>query len=139
MDLSRFDSIELLPGAQAYRRILDEATQRSGWAVATAATTVFIEGTPYERGEIDPAAPRRPEPPLDQHPLVLHYGLPVEALALTKAHRKVEGNHRAAAWRIILDHVPAGARSDVIDTLERALAGWLAYRDDVAAAVGLRR
>jgi hypothetical protein len=139
MDLSRFDSIELLSGARAYRDVLDELTRRSGWPIAAATTTIFIEGTPYERGEVDTTAPRRPEPPLEQHPLVVHYGLPLAALALTKAHRKVEGQHRSAAWRIILDHVPVDARAVVVASLERALAAWHAYRDDVAAAVGLRR
>jgi pyrroloquinoline-quinone synthase len=139
MDLSRFSAIELLPGAQHYRDALDDLTQRRGWAVAAAITTIFIEGTAYERGEIDPAAAKRPAPPLDRHPLVVHYGLPLDALALTKAHRKVEGNHRAAAWRILLDHVPASEHDAVIAGMERALAAWLAYRDDVAAAVGIRR
>lgn len=139
MDLSRFAAIELLPGAQRYRDALDDLTQRRGWSVAAAITTIFIEGTPYERGEIDPSAAKRPEPPLDRHPLVVHYGLPLDALALTKAHRKVEGNHRAAAWRILLDHVPTSERDAVIAGMERALAAWLAYRDDVAAAVGIRR
>jgi pyrroloquinoline-quinone synthase len=137
MDLARFESVELLPGARAYRDVLDELTQRSGWAIAAATATIFIEGTPYERGELDPNAPRRPEPPLEQHPLVVHYGLSLDALALTKAHRKVEGSHRAAAWRILLDHVPASDRDGVVAALERALAAWLAYRDDVAAAVGV--
>src|SRR5690606_1828987 len=100
----RFGSVELLPGAAAYRAALDDLTQARGWEVACAVTTIFIEGTPYERGELDPAAPRRPAPPLEQHPLVVHYGLPLDSLALTRAHRAVEGSHRAAAWRSILDH-----------------------------------
>ena len=80
--------------------MLDEHTQRRGWAQAAAVTTIFLEGTDHERGELDPNAPKRPAPPLEQHPLVVHYGLPLEALALTKAHRRVEGSHRAAAWRM---------------------------------------
>ncbi|HEY1551108.1 MAG TPA: hypothetical protein VGG28_24935, partial [Kofleriaceae bacterium] len=128
--------IELLPAARAYRAVLDEHTQRHGWEQAAAVATIFIEGTPHERGELDPNAPRRPAPPLEQHPLVVHYGLPLEALALTKAHRSVEGSHRAAAWRILLDHVPPAARAGCVAALERCLAAWLAYRDEVAAAVG---
>ncbi len=80
-----------------------------------------------------------PTPPLEQHPLVVHYGLPLEALALTKAHRRVEGSHRAAAWRIVLDHVPAGDRAGVVAAMESVLAAWLAYRDEVAVACGLAR
>lgn len=139
MDLDRFESVALLPGAAAYRAWLDEATQSLGWEVATAVVTIFIEGTAHERGELDPSVPKRPAPPLREHPLVVHYGLPLEALALTKAHRSVEGLHRAAAWRIVLDHVPATRRQAVVDAMERTLVRWLAYRDDVAAACAVDR
>jgi pyrroloquinoline-quinone synthase len=139
MDLDRFAAVELLPEAAAYRATLDELCQRSGWEVAATVTTIFLEGTKYERGEIDSTSPKRPEAPLEQHPLVVHYGLPVERLSLTKAHRQVEGSHRQAAWRIVLDHVGDVARPRVIDAMREVLAAWLAYRDDVAAACGLSR
>lgn len=139
MDLSRFDDVELLPAAAAYRAALDELTRQSGWEVAAAVTTIFIEGTPYERGELDDKAAKRPEAALEEHPLVRHYGLSVDFLALTKAHRKVEGSHRRSAWSVVLDHVPPSARPRVIAGMERALAAWLAYRDDVARACGLTR
>ena len=139
MDLERFERVELGPAAQRFRAVLDDHTQRRGWAQACAVTTIFLEGTEHERGELDPAAPRRPAPPLDQHPLVVHYGLPIDGLALTRAHRRVEGDHRAAAWRIILDHVPAAEYAGVIGALEAVLADWLAYRDEVAALCGLER
>lgn len=139
MDLARFERVELLPEARRYRAVLDEYTQRRGWAQAAAVTTIFVEGTDHERGELDPNAPKRPEPPLEQHPLVVHYGLPLAGLALTKAHRQVEGSHRAAAWRIILDHVPASDYAGVLAAMERTLEAWLAYRDGVAAACGLSR
>jgi pyrroloquinoline quinone (PQQ) biosynthesis protein C len=139
MDLRRFDAVELLPGARRYRDLLDDCAQRRGWEVAAAVTTIFLEGTAHERGEVDASAPRRPEPPLAAHPLVVHYGLPLDALALTKAHRKVEGSHRAAAWRILLDHVGAAARPAVVAAMEEVLAAWLAYRDGVAAACGVER
>ena len=105
MDLSRFENVALLPGARAYRDFLDAVTLGSEWDVAAAVTTLFLEGTAYERGELEPNAPRRPVPPLEDHPLVRHYGLPVERLQLTKAHRAVEGEHRRSAWRVMLDHV----------------------------------
>lgn len=137
MDLARFAHIALLPGAAAYRAVLDRHTRDGGWEEAAAVTTIFVEGTRFERGELDPEAPRRPEAPLAQHPLVVHYGLPEDHLALTKAHRQVEGNHRAAAWRILLDHVAEAARPRVVSAMEEALAAWLRYRDEVAAACGL--
>jgi pyrroloquinoline-quinone synthase len=139
MDLSRFDRIELLPGAMRYRALLDELTQRCGWEVAAAITTIFVEGTSYERGEIEEQAPRRPVPPLEQHPLVVHYGLSEEHLALTKAHRAVEGDHRRAAWTMVLEHISADARPEVLRAMREALSGWQAYRDDVCLACGLAR
>jgi pyrroloquinoline-quinone synthase len=107
--------------------------------VAAAVTTIFLEGTPYERAVLDPDAPARPEPPLEQHPLVVHYGLPIDHLRLTKAHRAVEGEHRAAAWRVMLDHVPPADHGAVVAAMDEAVERWLAYRDDVARACGLDR
>ena len=139
MDLSRFKNVTLLPKSKSYRDTLDELTQHQGWDVATAIVTLFIEGTPYDRSVLDPDAPARPEPPLEEHPLVKHYGLSLEHLALTKAHREVEGEHRDAGWRMVIDHVPAHRREHVVQCMERALSGWLQYRDGIAEAVGLTR
>ena len=139
MDLARFEHITLAPASRAWRALLDEHTTARGWEIAAAVTTLFLEGTPYERGELDEAAVRRPAPPLEKHPLVVHYGLPLEALALTKAHRSVEGGHRSAAWRVILDHVGEAARPGVVEAMERQLAAWLAYRDGVAAECAVTR
>ncbi len=127
------------PPAQRYRTFLDETTLRGGWEVGAAVTTLFIEGTAHERGELDPSAPRRPSPPLEDHPLVRHYGLPLSHLQLTKAHRAVEGEHRAAAWRVMLEHVSVAQQPAVIAAMEAALEFWLGYRDGVAAACGLAR
>jgi len=137
MDLTRFAEITLLPKARLFRQRLDHVTQQRGWAVAAAVTTLFLEGTPYERGEVDESARRRPEPPLHEHPLVRHYGLPLESLALTRAHRSVEGEHRKAAWKVILDDTPVGEHDAVVAAMDEILAAWHAYRDDVAAACGV--
>ena len=139
MDLGRFESIELLPQAAAYRELIDDCCERRGWEVAAAVTTIFIEGTPYERGEVDASAAKRPVKPLEKHPLVLHYGLPLESLALTKAHRLVEGEHRKSAWEIILDHVGADARNRVVAAVAAVRDAWSVYRDGVAQACGLSR
>ncbi|MEM9073188.1 MAG: iron-containing redox enzyme family protein, partial [Myxococcota bacterium] len=137
-DLARFSMVKLLPAARAYRDWLDEATQRRGWEVACAVSTIFVEGTKYERGEVDASAAKRPVTPLSEHPLVKHYGLPLEHLELTKAHRKVEGEHRREAWDLMTDHVADETRADVLAAMEQTLTLWLAYRDDVAAACGLQ-
>jgi pyrroloquinoline-quinone synthase len=139
MDLERFSHVELLPAARAYRGLLDDATMNRGWAVAASIATIFIEGTAYERHELDESAPPRPQPPLEEHPLVKHYGLPVECLALTKAHRSVEGEHRKAAWRVMLDHVPESDRAGVVRAMRQAVDAWRAYRDEVAKACGVTR
>ena len=139
MDVDRFENVTLLPTAAAYRAELDVATLESGWDVATAVTTIFVEGTEYERGEIDESAERRPEPPLSEHPLVEHYGLPVERLELVRAHRMVEGDHRRSAWRIVLDHVDPARHTTVVDAMQRVLVRWHGYRDAVAQECGVSR
>ncbi len=139
MDVSRFENVQLLPEARRYRMLLDQATLARGWAAATAVSTLFLEGTPYERGELEADAPKRPLPPLEEHPLVKHYGLPVEHLALTKAHRAVEGNHRKSAWHCVLSFTEASEYAGVLRALEECLEAWLLYRDEVAFACGLER
>ena len=74
MDLSRFQHVELLPAANEYRHFLDEAIRHYGWEIAAAIVTIFIEGTKDERSVIDLSAPKLP-PPLEEHPLVKHYGM----------------------------------------------------------------
>src|ERR1051325_1210083 len=138
MDLERFHTVELLPAAKHYRNFLDEATQHYGWEIAAAIVTIFVEGTKDERTAIDTSIPPAPRAPLHEHPLVKHYGLAVEHLALTKAHRQVEGHHRAAAWAGILDHVTPTRRGPVIRAMSEALHRWLRYRDAVAEACGIR-
>lgn len=139
MELERFANVRLLPAARAYRGFLDDVTTSHGWSVAASIATLFIEGTAYERHELDESAPPRPQPPLDDHPLVKHYGLPVECLALTKAHRSVEGAHRQAAWRVMLNHVPDVDRAAVNHAMGQAVDAWRAYRDEVAEACGISR
>ncbi|MEZ4270526.1 MAG: iron-containing redox enzyme family protein [Myxococcota bacterium] len=140
MDMRRFDDITLIPAAATYRSVLDRAVKDSGWQTAAAVATLFIEGTAHERGEVDENAPKRPVEPLDKHPLVVHYGLPLENLSLTKAHRQVEGEHRSSAWRIFLNYVDdQEVQQKILTVMEEALAAWLDYRDAVAELCGLKR
>ncbi|HXG53059.1 MAG TPA: iron-containing redox enzyme family protein [candidate division Zixibacteria bacterium] len=138
MDLSRFENIELVPAARRYRDYLDDATLRRGWDVAAAIVTIFVEGTKDERSLFEAAIAPTP-PPLEEHPLVKHYGMSVEHLALTKAHRQVEGRHRTLAWTAILEHVEPVRRSVVAAAMSGALVRWLQYRDEVAALCGIER
>ena len=138
-DLRRFADVILLPGAKHYRDTIDVLTIARGWAIAAAVVTVFIEGTSHDRALFDPAIPKRPEPALSEHPLAKHYGLPLESLSLTKAHRGVEGDHRLAAWKVMLDHVVEVERSTVVDAMQQVQRAWVRYRDDVAQACGLQK
>ena len=131
MDLSRFADVALLPAAKSYRQYLDDATQLYGWEIAAAIVTIFVEGSKDERRAIESTIAMEP-PPLEEHPLVKHYGLPIQHLALTKAHRQVEGNHRATAWAAILDYVKPTRRGTVVRAMQEALTSWLCYRDAVA-------
>jgi pyrroloquinoline-quinone synthase len=139
MDLSRFADVKLLPAAKAYRAFLDETIQGRGWEIAAAVVTIFIEGSKDDRALMDPTASKPHPPALGDHPLVKHYGLPLEHLTLTKAHQQVEGDHRSAAWKAILDFVPTAKRRSVFAATQQALAYWLRYRDQVAAACGIER
>ena len=139
MDLGRFEQVVLLPQSAAYRSFLDAATGAPPWQVGAALMTIFVEGTPAERSELAGGASRPPLPRLEDHPLVKHYGLDVQHLALTNAHRSVEGQHRASAWRVLLEHTPVSEYPAVLAAMDKALELWLAYRDGVAAACELSR
>lgn len=138
MNVDRFHDVTLLPAARDYRALIDDATLERGWAVAACVTTLFLEGTANERQDLDGSRPHSP-PPLEEHPLVRHYGLPLEHLALTRAHRAVEGDHRRGAWRVVLDWVEPEARLPAVATLRDVLQAWQSYRDEVAAACGIVR
>jgi pyrroloquinoline-quinone synthase len=138
MDVSRFDNVTLLPAAAAYRGLLDRLTGTRGWEIATAVVTIFVEGSAEERADLAGTATHRTRAP-SEHPLVKYYGLPLTHLRLSNAHSEVEGEHRAAAWRMVVDHVLDDKRAAVVQAMQDALAAWLAYRDGVAAAVGLNK
>lgn len=137
MDLKRFEHVQLLPAAERYRGFLDEATQSFGWDIAAAIVTIFVEGNSEERAALTGNSPA--PPPLAEHPLVKHYGLSIDRLRLTNAHRQVEGSHRQSAWSAILENVAPMRRGAVVRTMIEALDFWLKYRDEVAEVCGLKR
>ena len=153
-DPRAFEEVELLPAAAAYRAWLDEATRARPWWRGAVVATVFVEGTKNERADLAREAQAAAAPggraagpseadvqaALARHPLVVHHGLDPRYLALSAAHRRVEGTHRRDAWAVLLDHVvDPSARREVVYAAERSLQLWLAYRDGVAAACGLVR
>jgi pyrroloquinoline quinone (PQQ) biosynthesis protein C len=134
------DDAWLHPAARAYRDFLRVGSCAGPWQAAVALLTIFVEGSVNERAELAGAfVRRRGEDAVREHPLVKHYGCPLEAMQLTRAHAQVEGDHREDAWRMILAHTPDSsiqARA-VIDACENALAMWLDYRDGVAERMGI--
>ncbi|SDK25042.1 iron-containing redox enzyme family protein [Microbulbifer yueqingensis] len=137
MNLDRFRHPRLLPRAAEYRSVLDDATGHHGWAVAAAVTTLFLEGTRYERAVLEPGQERPPRRRPQGHPLVRHYGLPANCLLLERAQRSVERAHRHSAWHLMLDLVAEEDRAAVLHWMGRVLHGWLHYRDEVAEKSGL--
>jgi pyrroloquinoline-quinone synthase len=133
---------ELHPSAIGYRDWLREASAREPWQAAVALLTIFVEGSVNERAELGGTFRRSTgKEAVSRHPLVVHYGCPEAAMELARAHAAVEGGHRADAWSILTRHVTKddGVSDRVVETCERALAMWLAYRDGVAERMGLTR
>jgi pyrroloquinoline-quinone synthase len=131
----------LEPEALAYRAWLDRVSARPPWVVGAAVLTIFVEGSVHERAEMEGRRARSPvEEAIAAHPMVVHYGCPPARMRLARAHRAVEGGHRADAWRTVLSHTPAlgegGLAEEVAGALSEALTLWLAYRDGVARAMG---
>jgi pyrroloquinoline-quinone synthase len=136
------DDAWLHPAARAYRDFLRERAGRAPWQAAVALLTIFVEGSVHERAELGGTFQRpRGDDAVREHPLVKHYGCPPEAMQLTRAHAKVEGQHRQDAWRTLLANAPDGSieACEVSATCEEGLRLWHAYRDGVAERMGLVR
>jgi pyrroloquinoline quinone (PQQ) biosynthesis protein C len=131
----------LEPEAIAYRALLDRYSGSPPWFVGAAVVTIFVEGSVHERREFE--GTHRADPIDDviaRHPMVKFYGCPPDAMRLTRAHQAVEGDHRRDAWETVLQHVQGGDSADaVVDAVAAAHRAWLAYRDGVARAMGIRK
>jgi pyrroloquinoline quinone (PQQ) biosynthesis protein C len=136
------DDAWLHPAARRYRDFLVERASGAPWQANVALLTIFVEGSPNERRELDGTFVRHTgDDAVREHPLVKHHGCPPEAMTLTRAHAQVEGGHRSEAWRVVLEHVREGSHvaRAVVATCEDALGRWLAYRDGVAERMGIRK
>lgn len=137
-----FRGAKLLAESQAYRDWLDEATTQMPWVVGAAVVTIFVEGSVHDRREISRHSLRPAEREEDvertmlrDNPLVRYHGLDPRYLKLKRAHARVEGGHRHAAWRMVLDNAKSGGDKMLcVEALERSLELWNAYRDAVARA-----
>ena len=133
-----FDRVRLLPGAAEYRRWIDEATN-GPWLIGAAVTVLFVEGSVQDRAELDGEMAAPPAADFSLHPLVVHQGLDPKYLELKRVHAQVEGGHRRDAWRAVAGYALTDSdRRGVNAALSRSLALWRRYRDDVAAAAGVR-
>jgi pyrroloquinoline-quinone synthase len=125
-----------------YRVLLDRVSASSPWQVGAAVLTIFVEGSKHERAYVEGVRELPPiEDAIREHPMALHYGCPAEQMRLVRAHRLVEGGHRADAWRLVLGHVPGAGmgQSEVARAGEEAPRAWVDYRDGVARAMKLSR
>lgn len=133
------DERDLHPNAIAYRNYLWTRSIDQPWQGAVALLTIFVEGSRHERAELSGAFVRpRGEDATQNHPLVVHYGCPPEAMQLVRAHGDVEGGHRDDAWKMVLSH-SRGVEESIVSACESGLRLWLAYRDGVADRMRLRR
>jgi pyrroloquinoline quinone (PQQ) biosynthesis protein C len=136
------DAGALHPNATRYREFLRSLSASEPWVAAVALLTIFVEGSVNERAELEGTYARAAgRDAVASHPLVKHYGCPPEAMQLTRAHASVEGGHRRDAWATVLAHAAEGAsEADAVAAVcEEALVLWHAYRDGVAAEMGLAR
>jgi hypothetical protein len=139
-----FARVELGPAARAYRDFLDDVSWGQPWVRGAAVLTIFVEGSVHERRELAalaeaPQTDEQIDAAVRQHPLVRFHQLDPKYLELQRVHRKVEGGHRRDAWDGVLNNVPAGTEAALVEAVARALALWLAYRDEVVEACGIRR
>ena len=129
------------PEARVYRALLDRYSASPPWFVGAAVVTIFVEGSVHERAERKGTRPERPiEDVIATHPMVRFYGCPPQAMRLARAHRAVEGDHRTDAWDVLFRHIPADSTAceEVRAAVAHAHHAWLAYRDGVARAMGLK-
>jgi hypothetical protein len=139
-----FERVRLLPASRRYRTWLDRVSNNRDWVIGAAALTVFVEGSVKDRAEL--AAPSKPKTAEDieaivqRHPLVKHHGLPIDCMDLIRAHQLVEAGHRHDAYDMVVNYATTHTQQQaVLRCLKTCLTLWLAYRDAVAKACGLKK
>lgn len=143
-DIAAFQRAKLLPASAAYRAWLERATAHRDWVIGAATMAIFVEGSVKDRKEIlEPSKPKSGdeiEAYVEAHPLVQHHGVAKSSMDLIRAHQKVEAGHRQDAYEMVLTHTKTAVQQrTVLASLKTSLRLWLAYRDAVVKACGLRR
>jgi pyrroloquinoline-quinone synthase len=137
---------------EAFRNFLFDATQNQGWEVAVAVSTLFLEGNQHEwevfagqenlPEEFKGRSPHIQADTMDHHALHTGYGVPEDKLLLPRVHHVFDsatGDHRKAAWNMILNHIPPDKYKVVLAAMRKALEHWHAWRDEVAKECGIGR
>ncbi len=137
-----FEKVRLLDASKRYRHWLDRVTLKSSWLEAAAVITIFVEGSVKDRQEIDPnislSSPSVKNKILN-HPLVQFHQADPRHMDLVRAHHTIEGSHRLAAWKMVLQYAKTRAEQQKIcRAMERSLQLWLSYRNAVAKACRLK-
>lgn len=151
-DVSEFGARALGPRTEAFRQFLFDSTQRRGWEVAVAVSTLFLEGNQHEwevfRGDahlpddFKDKVPHATAHQMSEHPLHVAYGIPAESLLLPAVHHvfdSSDGEHRIASWNMLLRHISTKKRTKVLNSMQEALRLWQDWRDEVAERSGLVR
>ena len=138
-----FERIRLLPAARRYRAWLDRMSDHTHWVLGAAALTIFVEGSVKDRLELtEPSKPKTSEDieaVIARHPLVRYHGLSPDHMDLIRAHQAVEAGHRHDAYDMVVNYATTRAEQQaVVACLKKCLTLWLAYRDAVAKACGIK-
>ena len=139
-----FDKVRLLPASRRYRIGLERVSHNRDWVIGAAALTIFVEGSVKDRAELaDPSKPKSAEDIeaiVQRHPLVKYHGLSPNSMDLIRAHQMVEAGHRHDAYAMVVNYATTHVQQQaVLNCLKQCLALWLAYRDGVAKACGLKK
>jgi len=139
-----FDRVRLLPASRTYHNWLERVSENQDWVVGAAALTVFVEGSVKDRQEIlEPSKPKTAEEiesTVQQHPLVRFHGLSPDRMDLIRSHQMVEAGHRHDAYDMVVGQPTTRGRQQVVlACLKKSLQLWLAYRNAVAKACGLKK
>jgi pyrroloquinoline quinone (PQQ) biosynthesis protein C len=112
--------------------------------IGAAVLTIFVEGSVKDRQEIlEPSKPKTAEEiesTVQQHPLVQFHGLSPQHMDLIRSHQMVEAGHRHDAYDMVVGQASTRSQQQaVLASLKKSLKLWLAYRDAVAKACGLKK
>ena len=141
---AEFRDVELLSPSFAYREWLDTICQKEDWIVGAAILTLLVEGSANDRKEVFNQAQQKSKTEIEgivlQHPLVIYHHLDPKHMDLVRVQEMTEpGNRRIVYDLIVQEAIGNSQQTNVLEHLEHGLQLWLAYRDGIARACGLRQ